>query len=278
MGRSIPIAVSTGSLYPLPTLESIQRLNELGIRDVELTLQSNEFFLTFERKLSMPILPKLQALVQRGELRVCSVHAPSMPTERPGYNLWARLQLLIHSIEVCHLLGGDLVVIHPFHFFQIHEAALDYLARDSSLLPIVLLPRINDALHLAYSTGIKFAIENIQDWQDEVFFNAPENVSRFLQDMDHSSLGFTLDLMHTKVAGSLDEFIHSLSDEILNNHASDLLPPIKRVAIGKGAIDWDCLIPNLQTLPNLRQFTVELSDPQTTDIIESVKFLSSFMS
>ena len=64
--RSIPIAVSTGSLYPRPTLESIQELKELGVQDVELTLQSNEFFLTFERKLCMPILPELLRLVQEG--------------------------------------------------------------------------------------------------------------------------------------------------------------------------------------------------------------------
>src|SRR5262245_1330913 len=110
MKSSIPTAVTTGSLYPLPTLQSIQKLRELGIQDIELTLQSNEFLLTFERKFSMPILPELQALVQNGELYVRSVHAPSIRPER-SYYLWARLQFLIHSIEVCHLLGGRLVVI-----------------------------------------------------------------------------------------------------------------------------------------------------------------------
>ena len=272
----IPIAVSTGSLYPLPTLESIRRLNKLGIQDIELNLQSNEFFLTFERELSMAVLPQLLAMVERNEIRIRSIHAPSMHTERPGYNLWARLQLLIHSIDVCRLLGGDLVVVHPFHFFRIHEDALDYLAGDR-FLASVLLPRLNDALNLASSVGIKLAIENIQDWQDEVFFNAPQNVSGFLQDIRHSSLGFTLDLMHAKVAGTLDEFMRSLSGDILNIHASDLLLPTKRVAIGKGIIAWDCLLPNLRALPNLRQITVELSNPQDDELIESVQFLSKSM-
>jgi sugar phosphate isomerase/epimerase len=277
MKSSIPIAVSTGSLYPLPTLESIQRLEELGILDVELTLQPNEFSLTFERKLSMPILPELLALVQKGELCVRSVHAPTISGER-CYNLWARLQYLIHSIEVCRLLGGQLVVIHPFHLFRTHEHALEYLARDCTSLQSALLPGINDALDLAHSANIKLALENIQDWLDEVFFNAPENVSRFLQDLNHPILGCTLDLMHAQVPGFLDEFIDSLSDDIVNIHASDLLPPTKRVAIGRGVVDWKRLIPKLDILPNLRQITVELSSPEPSELTESVYFLSVSMS
>jgi sugar phosphate isomerase/epimerase len=96
--------------------------------------------------------------------------------------------------------------------------------------------------------------------------------------MSQSSFGCTLDLMHAQVPGVLNEFIDSLSGDIVNIHASDLLPPTKRVAIGKGIIDWERVMPKLQSLPNLRQLTVELSNPQTDEIIESVKFLSSFMS
>ncbi len=273
MRPSTPIAVSTGTLYPLPTLESIRQFKELGIQDIELTLQPNEFGLTFERKLSMPILPELSARVQRGELCVRSVHASQVNGER-CYNLWARQQFLIHSIEVCRLLGGRLVVIHPFHLFRTHEEALDYLARDGRLPPSALLPGMDDAFDLAHSAGIKLALENIQDWTDEIFFNAPNNVSRFLRDISHPALGVTLDLMHAKVSGFLEEFVHSLSDEIVNIHASDLLPPVKRVPIGKGVIDWDHLIPMFQSLPNLRQITVELSNPQPEELVQSIKNLS----
>jgi sugar phosphate isomerase/epimerase len=274
MKSSVPIAVATGSLYPLPTLHSIQHLKELGIQDIELTLQSNEFFLTFERKRSMPILPELLALVQDDSLRVRSVHAPLMDAER-CYNLWARLQFLMHSIEVCRLLGGRLVVVHPFHIFQTHEDALTYLDGDCTFLASALLPGLNDVLDLAHSAGIKLALENIQDWQDEIFFNAPQNVLRFLRDMNHPSLGFTLDLIHAQYPNFLEEFVQMLSTEIVNIHAADLLPPAKRVAVGKGVIDWNLVIPALQTLPNLRQITVELSNPQPGELTESIELLST---
>ncbi len=276
MKSPIPIAVTTGSLYPLPTIQSIQRLDELGIQAVELTIQQNEISLTFERSLSMPIFSDLLDRVQYGQLQVRSVHAPAISAER-CYNLWARLKYLSHSIDICQRLGGKIVVIHPFHLFQTHESALEYLAGNGASLRASLLPGIDEVLDQAKSADILLALENIQDWRDEVFFNAPQNMSRFLRDMDHESLGVTLDLMHAQVAGSLKAFASTLASHIVNIHASDLLPPTKRVPIGKGDIDWKRLAPTLQNLPNLRQVTVELSNPQPGEVIESVAFLSKLM-
>lgn len=276
MKPSIPIAVTTGSLYPLPTIQSIQQLNELGLQQVELTIQPNELSLTFERSLSMPIFPDLLDRVQAGQLHVRSIHAPAISAER-CYNMWARLKYLAHSIEICHRLGGKLVVIHPFHLFQTHESALEYLAGDGTSLHASLLPGIEGVLEQAKSADIMLALENIQDWQDEVFFNAPQNMSRFLRDMDHPSLEFTFDLMHAQVSGSLEAFASTLATHIVNIHASDLLPPTKRVSIGKGIIDWKRLAPMLQNLPNLRQVTVELSNPQPGEILESIAFLSKLV-
>jgi sugar phosphate isomerase/epimerase len=277
MKPSIPIAVSTGSLYPLPTLNSIQNLHELGIRDIELTLQANEFSLSFERKLSMPILPDLQSLIQSDKLCVHSVHAPMVRAEH-SYNLWSRLRYLSHSIEVCALLGGHIVVIHPFHSFRTHEDALTYLANGKVSLPSSLLPGFNDILEQARSANIILALENIQDWDHELFFNTPEPMARFLSEMNHPCLRFTLDLMHAQFTETLGDFTNFLADQIVNIHASDLLPPTKRVAIGKGVIDWQRLIPKLQTLPNLRQVTVELSNPQAEELIESIKIFSALNS
>jgi sugar phosphate isomerase/epimerase len=277
MKTSIPMPVSTGSLYPLSTLESIRHLNEIGIQDIELTLQSNEFFLTFDRKLSMPILPELLRLVQESKLCVHSVHAPSICSAHLT-SLWARKQYLMHSIEICNLLHSNLLVIHPLHLLVNQESALDYLSGNGILLHSVLLPGIDEIVEKAHSANVTLALENIQEWLDEIFFNAPKNMSRFLRDISHSAFRCTLDLMHAQVPGVLHDFIDSLSADIVNIHASDLLPPTKRVAIGKGVIDWEHVVPKLQSLPNLRQLTVELSNPQPNEIIESVKFLSSFMS
>jgi sugar phosphate isomerase/epimerase len=275
--RTVPIAVSSGTFYPRSTLESIRELTQLGIEDIELTLQENEFSLSFERKLSMPILPEISPLVQSGEICVRSVHAPSANTGRSGYNLWARRQLLIHSLEVCRRLGARLLVIHPFHLFRVHEEALDYLTGDHVLPPSALLPGTTEVLDLAQSTGIRLALENIQDWADEIFFNSPKSMVRFLRDVNHPALGVTLDLMHAKVPDLVDEFMHLLGTDIINIHASDLRPPTERVPIGRGIIDWQHLVPALVNLPNLHQITVELQDPPAGEVIRSVSWISAFM-
>jgi sugar phosphate isomerase/epimerase len=277
MTGSLPIAVSTGSLYPLPTLESIQRLNNLGIHEVELTLQPNEFHLTFERTLRMPILPELTTLVQEEKLRVRSVHAPAIFSSHAN-NLWARKQYLLHSIDICRQLGASILVIHPLHLLQHQEIALVYLSGNGTNLHSALLPGAFEIIEQAQSTNIILAMENIQDWMDEIFFNTPANMARFLRDIDHPAFGCTLDLMHAQFPGVLNEFVSSLYSDIVNIHAADLVPPAKRAPIGKGSIDWQDLVPRLQTLPNLRQITVELSSPNADDITDSVKLLSELMS
>ena len=277
MTLSIPIAVSTGSLYPLPTLESIQNLNKLGLREIELTLQPDEFHLTFERTLRMPILTELIRLVQAEKLRVRSIHAPAIFHAHANH-LWARRQYLLHAIEVCSKLGASILVLHPLHLLLHQEIALEYLSGNGTSLAFALLPGAYEIIDRAHAATVTLAMENIQDWVDEVFFNTPANMSRFLRDIDHPAIGCTLDLMHAQFPGVVDEFVSSLSGDIVNIHAADLFPPAKRAAIGKGIIDWQHLVPRLQALPNLRQITVELSNPQAGDITGSVKLLSDLMS
>ena len=276
MTRSIPIAVSTGSLYPLPTLESIRTLQEIGIQNIELTLQSSEFHLSFERTLRMPILPELMKLVQEGKLHVGSVHGPIIFWGHAN-NLWARREYLLHSIAVCRQLGASILVLHPLHLIQTQEAALDYLAGNVSLHS-TLLPGVFEIFAEASSANVILALENIQDWADEIFFNSPANMSRFLQDIGHPAFGCTLDLMHAQFPELLDDFVDCLPTKIVNIHAADLLPPAHRAPLGKGVIEWKRVIPRLVALPHLRQITIELSHPQGKDILESHKLLSDLMS
>ena len=51
----------------------------------------------------------------------------------------------------------------------------------------------------------------------------------------------------------------------------------RRAPIGHGVIEWAELMPERLALPNLRQLTVELSNPLDKDITRSVNFLSSSM-
>lgn len=171
-----------------------------------------------------------------------------------------------------------MLVIHPLHLMQHQEISLEYLSGNGTRLASAMLPGMDDMIEKAYSANVTLAMENIQDWADELFFNAPANMSKFLRDMNHPAFGCTLDLMHAQFPGVVDEFIDSLSTQIVNIHAADLVPPAKRAAIGRGVIDWHRVVPRLQSLPNLRQITVELGSPRDDDILKSVELLTSLMS
>jgi len=225
----------------------------------------------------MPILPQLKDLVESQKLHVRSVHAPAI-FHAHANNLWARKQNILHAIEICRQLGASILVVHPLHFLQHQEIALEYLAGNGTSLQAALLPGTSEMISCAQAANVILAMENIQDWVDESFFNTPGNMQRFLKDIGHPTLGCTLDLMHAQFPGLLYDFVDSLFVDIVNVHAADLSLPAKRAPIGHGVIEWAELMPRLLALPNLRQLTVELSNPLDKDITESVNFLSSLLS
>lgn len=272
----IPLAVNTGSFWPATTKESIRSLRGITLSDVELTLQAQEFYLTFNRGLYMPLLESLMEMVKSDDLRVHSVHAPNMNAEH-GHSFRAREEYLIHTLRICRLLGGKIIVVHPFHLFKSYEGTLDYLVGSVPNVWDVLLPGIREVLEQAYAEDIVISVENVKVWGDDEtgFFNIPANVKRFIDDIGHSSLGFTLDIIHAQLSRNLEESLDMLADSTVNLHIADLVPPARRVPPGEGTMDWEKLVPLWKRLPNLRQLTIELTQAEPAEVVRAVSFISS---
>lgn len=279
LSRNVPLAVNTGSFWPATTEESIRFLQELDLSDVELTLQRHEFYLTFERELRMPFHSDLAAMIESGTLRVHSVHAPDMNAEH-GHSLRAREEYLAHSLRVCRHLGGRILVTHPFHLFKSYEGTLDYLTGAVSNVWDALLPGIRSLLEQVRADNIVLSVENVKIWADDDtgFFNAPDNVKRFINDVAHPNLGLTLDVIHAQLIGYLNEFLDTLVHSIVNLHVADLVLPARRVPPGEGILDWEELVPILKRLPNLRQVTIELIRAEPAEVARAVGFVSSHWS
>ena len=143
----------------MTTSESIRLLQELALSDVELTPQIDEFRLTFERKLQMPLYSDLASMVESGVLHVHSMHAPHLNAEH-GHSLRVRGEYLAHSLRICRLLGGSTLVVHPFHLFKSYELTLDYLNGTTLDIWDVLLPDMRALLDQARADGAVIAVEN----------------------------------------------------------------------------------------------------------------------
>ncbi len=270
----LPCAITTGSFWPVDTRQSISILREIGILDVELTLQANEFRLGFDRSLQMPLYPELHQMVQKGALYIHSVHAPHMDAEH-GHSLRAREDYLRHTVETAHSLGAQVIVVHPFHLFTSQEAASAYLRGDLSVVDQALLPGIRSLLDQAGTYGIVVSMENVKIWVDDEkdYFNEPDNVRRLITGLAHPMFGVTLDIVHAGPIGHLDTFLDRTGKDIVNLHLADIELPYGRVPVGEGIIDWPVLIPKIAQLPNLHQVTVELTQATPDEMIRTYKVL-----
>ncbi|MCP4539429.1 MAG: sugar phosphate isomerase/epimerase [Chloroflexi bacterium] len=271
LSQDISLTVSTGSLWPMTTSESIHILQELTLSDVELTPQMDEFRLTFERELQLPLYSDLVSIVESGDLTVHSMHAPHLNAEH-GHSLRIRGEYLAHSLRICRLLGGSTLVVHPFHLFKSYELTLDYLSGTTRDVWDVLLPDMRALFEQARADNVVISVENVKIWQDddEHFFNEPVKAKRFIDDVAHPNLGFTLDVIHAQLGGCLDEFLETLAHSIINIHLADLVPPMRRVPPGEGILVWEKLVPTLKQLPNLRQITIELTRAAPAEIARTV--------
>ncbi|MEM5775988.1 MAG: sugar phosphate isomerase/epimerase, partial [Anaerolineaceae bacterium] len=266
-------SVATGSFWPEKTLPSINLMARIGMADCELNLQADEFRQHFDRSFDIPILMNLMDRVESGHLVVHSVHAPNMDTGN-GYSLRSRLDYLVQTIDVAASLEAQVIDLHPHHLFSTHEAAQAYL-RGETRLTDALLPGFTELLDQAQETGLILALENIKMWEDDEqdFFNHPVNLRRLSDELDHAAFGITLDVVHAQCCGWLYAMFSELSDRIVNLHLADYEPPMERLPLGEGSIEWGEVIPLIDRLYRLRCITVELTRASTQDVSRSVRFL-----
>jgi sugar phosphate isomerase/epimerase len=252
-------------------------VSELEIGDIELTLQENEFRLGFDRSLRMPLYHDLVEMVQEGVLSIRSIHAPNMNAEH-GHSMGARLEYLWQTLEKGCSLGAKVIVAHPFHLFTSYEAAVDYIGGNFADLEQALLPGLRSLLDRADGYDMIVSLENVKIWADDGkdYFNRPENISRFLTDLAHPAMGVTLDIIHARLIGSVNDFLEKLEGRIVNLHLADLELPARRVPPGEGVIDWMDLLPVFARLPNLRQLTVELTQASQEEVKRSVDRLTEW--
>jgi len=209
---SVPVSLSTSSVYPESTAVGFELAAGLGYEGVEVMVGIDEI---------SSDIGAVRGLRDYYEIPVAAVHAPCLlVTQRVwGTDPWGKLE---RSTEMAHATGASVVVVHPPFRWQ-----RDY-AREF----------IEGVVALESRTGMAIAVENMYPWRTrgrEFQAYAP-GWDPVLHPYPHA----TVDLSHTATAGSdVMAMVHELGDRLSHVHLAD----------GSGSAKDEHLIPGRGTQP-----------------------------
>ncbi len=189
------IALSNASVYPESTAHAFSYAAKLGYDAVEVMVGIDALSQQEET---------VRQLADHHELPVCAVHAPCLLfTQRVwGTDPWGKLQ---RSADLAHLVGADVVVVHPPFRWQ-REYAASF---------------VEGIAALENSTGIAFAVENMYPWRAA----RGRGMEMYLPGSDPSTEGYantTLDLSHAAVAAADPvELAKRMGDSLRHVHLTD---------------------------------------------------------
>ena len=213
-GRQLPrVGLSTASCYPLSTAATFEIAAELGYDGIEVMVWTD------------PVsqdASALRDLIQRWQLPVLSVHAPTLLlTQRVmGTDPWGKID---RSTALAQQVGAPTVVLHPPFRWQ-KEYATEFV-------------RGVEARETA-TPDVRLAVENMFPWRAR-----GREVQAYLPHWDLRENVYqhtTLDLSHTATSGSdAMDIARSLGERLTHIHLAD----------GSGSIKDEHLVPGRGTQP-----------------------------
>lgn len=212
MSPSIPVTLSTSSVYPGTTADGFAAAKRLGYDGVEIMVGIDDVSSDIE---------EVARLSDVHRIPVTAVHAPCLlVTQRVwGTDAWGKLR---KSGEMAKAVGADVVVVHPPFRWQ-----RDY-ARGFA----------DGIAELESATGLVFAVENMYPWRTgkREFQAYQPGWDPVVQSYEH----VTVDLSHASTA-KVDalEMAKALGSRMAHVHMTD----------GSGSARDEHLIPGRGTQP-----------------------------
>lgn len=258
--RTVPVALSTASVFPERTADAFEFAARIGYDGIEIMVTAD------------PVSQDANVLRRLSEyhnLPVVSVHSPCLLiTQRVwGREPWAKL---MRSAEVARELGAEVVVVHPPFLWQ-REYVRDF---ETGLAK------------LAARTGMTFAVENLYPLRAgsaEVTGFAPH-----WNPLELEVAQATLDLSHTSVSDSdAVEMARQLGPRLAHVHLADGTKPglpDEHLVPGRGNQPCGELLESLSGLHYTGAVVVEIStrraqsdQERDADLAESLEFARSHL-
>lgn len=192
--RSVPVHLSTSSVYPEGPGYCFDLAERLGYDGVEVMVWTDE-----TTQEAQPLLE----LSQRHGLPIGAIHAPTLLLSQRlwGWDPWGKID---RSIALAHDVGAPTVVIHPPFRWQRQYAA----------------GFVEGVAQRAAEQNITIAVENMFPWRVR-----SRSVAAYLPDHDPTHLPYTdvtLDISHAGTAGTdAVQMLTDLGSRVAHVHLGD---------------------------------------------------------
>ena len=204
------------------------------------------------------------------------IHAPYTlnPVERLPRMREANMDYFIKVLEFSEALGASWVNIHLGYCMGIpdNESIYHYLDEASEIIKVL--------LEKAEDLGVDLSIENTPYTPPSCYFyqfgSTLEEIQYLLEKVDSEALKFCLDIGHANTSDGPLNYIHTLSDRLINVHLHDN-NGVKddHLPLGGGNIRWKELMELLEEKGYDGFFTLELQNDE--DYLLSKRYLERLM-
>lgn len=192
-GKSIPVTLSSASVYPLTVHDAFAVAKDVGYDGIEVLITGNQ---------ATQSATALLALMDKYQLPIMAVHAPTLLlTQQVWGSAWAKIE---RSVILAQAVGAEVVVAHPPFRWQGSYA--------TEFAPGV--------QRLTESTGMKIAVENMYPWRAR-----GREAKMYLPHWDPVPLTYphvTWDFSHAAIA-EMDsrKAVEELGDRLAHVHLCD---------------------------------------------------------
>ncbi|MFD1716694.1 sugar phosphate isomerase/epimerase family protein [Georgenia deserti] len=190
MSRSIPVGLSTSSVYPGSVAATFALAEDLGYDGVEVMVLRDPDSQSAER---------IRRLSEAHGMPVLAIHAPTLLLTQGvwGNDPWDKID---RATELAHDVGADVVVIHPPFRWQRNYA-------EHFVGAVAERERLD---------GMRLAVENMFPWRARTR-RRERTMQAYLPGWDpleHDYRSVTLDLSHTATAGLDHDAALAMADEL----------------------------------------------------------------
>ena len=214
---SIPVGLSTSSVYPGNAATTFRLAGELGYDGVEVMVWSAR--VTQDAK-------ALLALAARYDQPVLAIHAPTLLLTRPvfGADPWQKVD---RSIDLAQAVGAPTVVLHPPFFWQTRYAR-------SFVRGVDMREQVAD---------VRLAVENMFTWRPRSG-HSTRDFQAYSPTWDPVGQGYrsvTLDISHAATSGSdALAMARALGPTLCHLHLTDGVPGFRDDHLLPGQGNQDC--------------------------------------